>query len=109
MDVWTSAEARRLGEVACSWFAAAQDARIALAHAVMKETVLIPPANEMTILHRCVVADFALMFGLFLVREGTPTTPELSVAIAKLAYNAAKEAYVLATTQRFADPKTAGS
>jgi len=104
-DVWTSeATSRRIGEDACSWFAAAQDARSALAHAIMQDTVSISPLNEAAIVHRGLVADFALMFGLFLVHEPVPlTVPELPVTMAQLAYEAAKEAYVLATTQRFAD------
>lgn len=104
-DVWTSAEARRLGGAACSWFAAAQDARVALANAIMKESVSVPRANEATIVDRCVVADFALMFGLFLAHhESVTVVAELPVTMAKLAYDAAKEAYVLATTAHFADP-----
>jgi len=104
-DVWTSSEARRLGDAACSWFAAAQDARVAVANAISKESVSVPPANEETIVHRCVVADFALMFGLFLAHEkNMSAVRELAVTMAKIAYDAAKEAYVLATTYRFADP-----
>jgi hypothetical protein len=104
-DVWTSAEARRLGDTACSWFAAAQDARVAIANAIMTESVSVPPAAEQTIVHRCAVADFALMFGLFLAhQERMPVVAELPVTMAKLAYDAAKAAYVLATTARFADP-----
>lgn len=105
IDVWTSKEARRLGGEACSWFAAAQDARVALANAIVKESVSVPPANEETIVDRCIVADFALMFGLFLAHHDSVTVvAELPVTMAKLAYDAAKEAYVLATTARFADP-----
>jgi hypothetical protein len=104
-DVWTSAAGHRLGDVACSWFAAAQDARLALANAIMRESVLITPSNEATIVDRCIVADFALMFGLFLAHhERVMVVAELPVTMAKLAYDAAKEAYVLATTARFADP-----
>lgn len=104
-DVWTSVEAHRLGGTACSWFAAAQDARVALANAIMKESPVVPRANEATIVDRCVVADFALMFGLFLVHhENVSVVSELPVTMAKLAYDAAKEAYVLATSARFADP-----
>ncbi len=109
-DVWTTPEARRFGDVACSWFAAAQDARLALAHSIIKESGAVSPAHEVTIVDRCVVADFALMFGLFLAHEQTaPAAPELPVAMAKLAYEAAKEAFVLATTHRFADRESAGS
>ena len=104
-DVWSSAEVRRLGDVACGWFAAAQDARVALANAIMEEPLSVARASESTIVDRCIVADFALMFGLFLAHhESVPVVAGLPVTMAKLAYDAAKEAYVLATTARFADP-----
>jgi hypothetical protein len=109
-DVWTSEETRRrLGEIACSWFAAAQDARVALANAIRQDSVPISSASEDTIGHRGIVADFALMFGLFLAHAPSlRTAPELPVTMAKLAYDAAKEAYVLATTYRFADRELVG-
>jgi hypothetical protein len=105
-DTWTSEEARRvLGDDAVSWFAAAQDARVAIAHALPRDVAAVSPDAE-TILGRCVVADFAILLGLFLAQHPTPRVPEgLPVTIAKLAYEAAKEAYVLATTERFADPE----
>jgi hypothetical protein len=105
-DVWTSAEGSRLGSAACSWFAAAQDARVALANAIMKESLAVDRANEETIVDRCIVADFALMFGVFLAHhEGVTVVAELPLTMAKLAYDAAKEAYVLASMARFADPE----
>ena len=108
-DVWTSAEASRLGSATCSWFAAAQDARLALATVIMKESVSVARPNEETIVERCLVADFALMFGVFLAHNApVPVVAELPLTMAKLAYDAAREAYVLASTARFADPEPPG-
>jgi hypothetical protein len=105
-DVWTSPGGSRLGSAACSWFAAAQDARVALANAIMKESFAVTRANEATIVDRCIVADFALMFGVFLAHhERATVVAELPLTMAKLAYDAAKEAYVLASVARFADPE----
>ncbi len=107
-DVWTSDESRHLGDEARAWFAAAQDARMALADAIVREPA-VPPASEETIVDRCLVADFALLFGLFLAHETHPATAaDLPVVMGKLAYDAAKDAYVLATAPRFEDPVQSG-
>lgn len=103
-DIWTSDENRHLGDEACAWFAAAQDARGALADAIVREPS-VPAASEERIVSRCLVADFALLFGLFLAHAPHPAAAaDLPVAMGKLAYDAAKDAYVLATTPRFEDP-----
>lgn len=107
-DTWTSEEALGvIGGGAASWFAAAQDARAAVAHAVVKDGVLSPSPNEDEIVRLCVVADFAILLGLFWVQHPRAETVEgLAVAIGKLGYESAKRAYVLATAHRFADPES---
>ncbi|HWO22563.1 MAG TPA: hypothetical protein VNO30_27580 [Kofleriaceae bacterium] len=107
-DVWASDPSGHLDDEARAWFAAAQDARVALADAIMHEPT-IPPASEEKIVRHCLVADFALLFGLFLAHEApTASRSALPVVIGKLAYDAAKAAYVLATTPRFEDPVPSG-
>ena len=105
-DTWASEETRRvLGDDAVSWFTAAQDARVAIVRALVQDVATSSP-NEEAILRRCVVVDFAILFGGFLAHHPSLRVTEgLPVAIAKLAYEAAKQAYVLATTHRFADPE----
>jgi len=101
---WSSDDARRLGDQVCTWFAAAQAARATLANAVVLNPSLIRATDEQAVVHHCVLADFALLFGTFLVHEpGIKPLPELSLAMAKLAHDAATRAYSLATTHRFAD------
>lgn len=102
----TSEEARRaLGDEAVGWFAAAQDARVAIMHALLPNAA-VAVLNEEAILRHCVVADFAILFGTFLSHHPSPrAAADLPVTIGKLAYEAAKQAYVLATTHRFADPE----
>lgn len=98
-----------IGDDAAIWFTAAQDARVAIVHALVKDGVLSPsPNNEDEIVRLCVVADFAILFGLFLAQHPRTKTAEgLAVAIGKLGYESAKRAYVLATVHRFADPEPA--
>ena len=95
-----------IGDDAAMWFSAAQDARVAVVHALMEDGVLTPSPNEEEIVRLCVVADFAILFGLFLVQHPRTKAPEgLAVAIGKLGHESAKRAYVLATMHRFADPE----
>jgi hypothetical protein len=97
-----------IGDDAAMWFSAAQDARVAVVHALMKDSVLPPSPNEEEIVRLCVVADFAILFGLFLVQHPRTKAPEgLAVAIGKLGHESAKRAYVLATVHRFTDPEPA--
>ena len=105
-ETWASEETRCvLGDDATSWFTAAQDARVAIVRALVQDGETSSP-NEEAILRRCVVVDFAMLFGAFLAHHPTlKVTEGLPVAIAKLAYEAAKQAYVLATANRFADPE----
>jgi ABC-type transport system substrate-binding protein len=99
---------KRIGDDAAMWFSAAQDARVAVVHALMKDGVLPPSPNEEEIVRLCVVADFAILFGLFLVQHPRTKAPEgLAVAIGKLGHDSAKRAYVLATVHRFTDPEPA--
>lgn len=101
---WSSDDARRLGDQVCSWFAAAQAARTTLANAVVLNPSLIRATEEAAVVHHCVLADFALLFGAFLVHEpGIKPLPDLSLSMAKLAHEAATRAYALATAYRFAD------
>jgi hypothetical protein len=106
-DTWTSDEALGvLGEAAASWFAAAQDARAAVAHTVVKDGMLSPSATDDEIVRLCVVADFAILLGLFWVQHPRSEAVEgLAIAIGKLGHESAKRAYVLATAHRFADPE----
>jgi hypothetical protein len=94
-----------IGDDAAMWFSAAQDARVAVVHALMQDGVMTPSPNEEEIVRLCVVADFAILFGIFLVQHPRTKAPEgLAVAIGKLGHESAKRAYVLATMHRFADP-----
>lgn len=106
-DTWTSEETLgAIGDEAASWFAAAQDARVAVVHALVKDGVLSSPPNEEDIVRLCVVADFAILLGLFLTQHPHRKSANgLEVAIGKLGYESAKRAYVLATVHRFADPE----
>ena len=103
-DEWRSDEARRLGDAVCSWFAAAQAARTTLANAVILNPSLIRATDEQAVVHHCVLADFALLFGAFLIHKPElKPLPDLSLSMAKLAHDAATRAYSLATAYRFAD------
>jgi hypothetical protein len=103
-DEWSSHEAHRLGDAVCTWFSAAQLARTILANAVLLNPSLIRAIDEQAVIHHCVLADFALLFGTFLVHEPEiKPLPELSLSMAKLAHDAATRAYSLATAYRFAD------
>lgn len=106
-DTWTSEETlSAIGDEAASWLAAAQDARGAVVHALVKNGVLSPSPNEEAIVPLIVVADFAILLGLFLAQHPQPRVAGgLTVAIGKLAHESAKQAYVLATAHRFADPE----
>ena len=103
-DGWSSKEAHRLGEEARTWFTAAQAARATLANAIILNPSLIRATEEPAVVHHCVLADFALLFGVFLVHEPEVNpSSQLSLAMAKLAHDAATRAYSLATAHRFAD------
>jgi hypothetical protein len=106
-DSWTSEPTLgAIGDEAASWFAAAQDARVAVVRALMKDGVLSPSPNEETIVRLCAVTDFAVLLGLFLAQH-PKAADGLAVAIGKLAYESAERAYVLAAVHRFADPEPA--
>jgi len=99
-----------IGDDAAIWFTAAQDARVAITHALVKDGVPSPSPNEDEIVRLCVVVDFAILFGLFLAQHPRIKTADgLAVAIGKLGYESAKRAYVLATVHRFADPEPAAA
>lgn len=108
-DTWTSEDTlEALGTEAAGWFAAAQDARAAIALGLVKNGMPVPPSHEATIVHLCLVADFAILLGLFLAQHSHPKLIDgLAVAIGKLAHESAKNAYVLMATHRFADPEPA--
>jgi len=97
-DMWKSEEALRLGEDACEWFAAAQSARQALA-----DVVAPGPGLEGIVWHT-LLADFAFMLGILLMRTPDAKPAEgLTLSIAKLAHASATNAFAIATMHRFAD------
>jgi hypothetical protein len=97
-DLWRSEEALRLGEAACEWFAAAQSARQALA-----EVATMGPGLEEIVRHT-LLADFAFMLGVLLIRTPDARPAEgLALSIAKLAHASATNAFAIATMPRFAD------
>lgn len=98
-DLWRSEEAiQKLGENVCEWFAAAQSARQALAGVSLADIDL----DELT--KHVLLADFAHMLGVLLVRTPNAKTAEgLALFVAKLAHTAATDAFAIATVHRYAD------
>jgi hypothetical protein len=97
-DVWsTTATATTLNADARYWFAAAQDARTQLAAVVTDGTIQAPVKDEAAITRACLLADFAIMFGLFMSQTSRSIPSGLAEAVGRFAHAHAKEAHVLAT------------
>lgn len=96
-NAWSSSDALKLGADACYWFALAQAARTALAEALMMSKIPSPFVDEAAAMRSCLMADFAIMFGLFIMHADQPIHSALAVQIGKFAYTHAREAHALAT------------
>jgi hypothetical protein len=99
-DLWRSEEAaRKLGEDACEWFAAAQSARQAMATSSSLGT------NQDALVRHTLLADFAFMLGGLLIQAPDAKPAEgLALSVAKLAHTSATNAFALATQHLYADP-----
>ncbi len=106
IDPWSDEEVQgRLGLMACANFAAAQTARLALAKLVVAMPGVVQQVDEHQLIGCCLVADFALMFGIITARTGTDTRPAEGVTawMAVTAFDAAREAYGIVAVKQFSD------
>lgn len=88
----------RLGADACGWFASAQKVRVDLATLALSGQIVQPLRDEDVIARACFMADFSIMFGLFLAHTHRTFPTALPLEVARSAHHNAKRGYVWATT-----------
>jgi hypothetical protein len=122
-DFWGSPQARRrLGDLACAEFAAAQDARLLLAEVLLQLTQTTPdvaaevgnaiakdPLRWQAVLPSVLGADYALLLGMFTVTEPRKPRPAAGLIdwLARSSRVSARDAYSQIATDLFqADAKS---
>lgn len=104
-DPWSDERVQeRLGLSSCANFAAALDARLAVAELVLADPGVTTEVSEDDLAPSCLLADLALMCGYYVaIHDQEPVAPIVADALGSLAIEAARHAYVLVGAQRFAD------
>lgn len=115
-DFWSTKVARRrLGDLACAEFAAAQDARLLIAHTVWSDLesgrmTAETAARYATIVPLTLTADYALLMGAFAVSRAKNLRPaeEVMEWLGRSGRTSARDAYATIAVESFSDRSDKG-